>query len=70
MKARGGANGMRKYPGLLSGERNGRSKITDDERNEIRRLRRSGWKAKGLAALYGLSVSQIVRITKNAAGKP
>lgn len=42
-------------PGANGGERNGMSKLTDEEVREIRRLRRMGRPAKQLAQQYGIN---------------
>ena len=61
-KARGDSNGMRTHPGCLAGERNGRSKISDEDRREIVARRQAGEQRRRLAAEYGLNESQILRI--------
>lgn len=62
-KARGDKNGMRKYPGILSGSKNGRAKLNEDQRRELRACRQKGEKIVVLAVRFNLSVSQVSRIT-------
>lgn len=65
--ARGDANGMRRHPSCLAGEKNGRSKLSDEQRREIIRQRAMGVKRTDLAELFGVSESQIGRICRRAA---
>lgn len=63
--ARGDNNAMRKYPGLLSGEKNGRSKLTNAQRREIHHRRKNlGETTASLAVEYGVDRSQINRTVK------
>lgn len=64
-RARGERNGMVKHPGLLCGEKNGRAKLTDEERSEIVDRRRSGESCEDVARRYGVHVSTIVRACRH-----
>jgi hypothetical protein len=63
-KARGDANGMRKHPDSLRGEKNGRSKLTDGQRLEIISLRTAGLHRSAIAAMFDISDSQVNRICR------
>lgn len=65
-KARGDANGMRRHPDSLRGEKNGRSKLTDAQRREIATRRLAGERRIDLAAEFGVHESQIWRACKSA----
>jgi hypothetical protein len=62
--ARGDANGMRKHPGLSKGDKNGRSKLTNNQRVAIYQRRKLGETTASLAAEYGVDRSQINRAVK------
>jgi hypothetical protein len=62
LRARGANSGMVRYPGLLAGEKNGRSKITDTQRAEIKTKRMFGTPRWMLALEYGVSDGQVGRI--------
>ena len=53
-----------KYPGLFAGEKNGRAKITDKQRIEIKRLKSKGISTRLLAKKYNLHETQINRVCK------
>jgi len=38
-----------------------KAKITDRERDEMRKLRKLGWSVNGLARRYGVDVEQVYR---------
>jgi hypothetical protein len=61
-KARGDNSAMRKHPGLLAGERNGRSKLTNKQREQIVARRAAGQTRESLAQAFGVSSSQIGRL--------
>jgi hypothetical protein len=74
-KARGDANGMRKHPESLAGERNGRAKVSDGVRRNIATLKLDwGYSTAYLADVYELhptSISRIVRkYRRKEAGTP
>lgn len=55
---------MRTHPGVLSGEKNGRSKLTNEQRLQIVSLRKQGTLRKDLAAQFGMSTVQITNICR------
>jgi hypothetical protein len=63
-RARGERSGMRRYPGLLAGEKNGRSKVSNKDRAAIRLARQAGVPRWQLAARYGLDESSVGRICR------
>lgn len=67
MKARGDKNGMRLHPDCLAGEKNGRSKVSDESRKVIAIRKALGETAKALAEEYKLHMSQINRIARRFA---
>lgn len=67
--ARGDKNGMRKHPGLLSGEKNGRSKVTNRQRIQIVRLKARGVPTSYIAKKFSLHATQINNIYKGGWAK-
>jgi hypothetical protein len=65
--AHGERNAMRRHKGLLSGERNGFSKLTQEQVNQIRDLYRNGAKQAELAAQFGVNQPHISRIVRGEA---
>lgn len=66
--ARKGRCGPQRYPERYAGELNGRAKITKDEALEIRReYKNSNVEQEELARKYGISKSQVSKITLNNA---
>lgn len=65
--ARGIANGMNTHPGILAGEKNGMSVLSDKQRREIIKLRLQGEMIGSLALRFGVSKSQISRTCRGKA---
>jgi hypothetical protein len=59
--ARGDNNAMRKYPGLLSGEKNGRSKLSNKDRVAMVLMRENGESIQWIAKKFGVNVSTVRR---------
>jgi hypothetical protein len=62
-KATGDDNGMRKFPGILSGEKNGRALITDEQAEAIKaEYAAGGISYAALGARYGVSKSCVFAV--------
>lgn len=58
----GDSNGMRKFPGILSGELNGTAKLSNEQVLEMRKLHREGKTGVFLAKRYNIWPSQVSNI--------
>lgn len=65
LKARGEANGMKKFGHLFTGSNNNNSKLSEDQRNEICSLKMSGIIADDIALKFHVSRSTVLRITQS-----